>query len=472
MLFILISLIFIQSITRVFNSFIDFDEGYFLVVAQNLHDQLSYASNSQLFDPLISTGPTVLLPAALLINSTNPLLPRLIILIFSMSIIFLAQTQVFSTFRQKIVYLILILITPLYFFFSSHLLGEIPAFAFILASLVLYQKGKYFTSGLLFGLSILTKNVYLFGIFALIFLYLNSKTKASLKQILKLSLSGATIPILMWELFRLASFSFNFNSYFNSLFNFGGYVSQMTGTPYLSTIVNRISMFEYVFFINGYLLLLIVTFVFTLTIYHLTKKSPLVAALAFFGLIYLLYFIFIGMLAYYRHFMLVVLSFTIIFPVFLDYYLKKVKREGILLAIIFLGVIFTNIYSNLVSGNFKNFHNLRLTQQGFIFFNDSFLPVMKPDPLLTAQFKTAEFIRQNIPEDKTLTGIGWWNAPEIAYLSGRKIEQDPFKLTDPYLVTDIYAEIFGYSTLKPILDLPNKKIFETEGKYAIYKLTY
>src|SRR5256885_11317293 len=82
-LFILLSLLFVEILTRVFNSFLDFDEGYNLQVSQNLHNHFLYETHLQLFDPRITTGPPILIPAAFLINTLQPLLPRLVMLLYA-----------------------------------------------------------------------------------------------------------------------------------------------------------------------------------------------------------------------------------------------------------------------------------------------------------------------------------------------------------------------------------------------------
>lgn len=500
---LLVSLIFIEIITRVFNSFIDFDEGYFLVVARHIHANLQFASNTKLFDPLISTGPTVLFPAALLMNFDNPLFPRLIMVIYSLALIFLALKYIFNSFKQRLIFLTVLFLSPLYFFFSSHILGELPAFVFYLGSLIFYQKKRYFYSGLFLALAILTKNVYFFGIFGHLFFYLaeevkrngsflairhktRGKDKFKLPLIFKNKLLfkllrgsftkikyfiiGIIVPIFTWELFHLTSFSFNFFSYLNSVFEFHNYAYDFAGKPNPADIASRINMFEYVFLINGYLFLLIVLFILCLVIYKYYLKNLLVSALAFFGLVYLIYFLFIDRGAIYRHFMLVTLTLSTVTPFFLEVFLKMLSRNKLWLLVLFVTVIFINIYTSWVTGSYNLFKNLRLTQQGLIFYNEGYLPKMKPDPLLVSQLKTAEFIKQNIPSDKTLTGTGWWSAHEISYLSGRKIEADPFAFNDSYFITDIYAEIFGSRELEKMRSYLDQKIFETEGKYAVYKM--
>lgn len=463
---LLLSLIFIAIVIRIFNSFIDFDEGYFLVVAQHFHDQLSYSSNTMLFDPLISTGPTVILPAALLVSFNNPLLPRLVMLIYSFSLIIMVLKFSNYSFRQKIIYLILLFFTPLYFFFSSHILGEIPAFAFFFTSLVFLTKKKFLPAGFFLGLALLTKSNYLLAI-PIVMIYLLIR-HSSVKTILGTFLS-ILLPILIWQLVHLASFSFQIQSYIDSLFNFFQYFINYTGMSPLSIISNRINMFEYVFTLNGYIVIFLILFIFSWTLIQKSLNNRLISLVSFFGLIYFIYYLFVNNTASYRHFLPVVLSLTIVIPSFMEHFLKKLTKDYLFFLGILISVIAINIYTNRLNDYYLQFKKLRLTQQGFIFYDSSIFLPFSPDILLQAQLKTADYIRHRIPGNRILSGIGWWSAPEISYLSHRKINSDPSLSKNAYFVTDLYAEIFGTYQMKTLLQFPHRQVFSTDMFYNVYQ---
>jgi len=137
--------IYSQIVSRIFFTPIDFDEGYNLQVSYNLsRDFLNYATFDKLFDTNITTGPALLIPTSLIIDVSHPLLPRVVMLIFAILFIYICQVYMYTNQRQRIIFLFLIMLTPLFYFFSSHILGELPGFVFFLISLLVLVRKKYF----------------------------------------------------------------------------------------------------------------------------------------------------------------------------------------------------------------------------------------------------------------------------------------------------------------------------------------
>ena len=170
----------------------------------------------------------------------------------------------------------------------------------------------------------------------------------------------------------------------------------------------------------------------------------------------------------YRHLLPTVLSLSIVTPVFFTHFIKKWNKNYLFILSLIGFVLVINIYTNVVSGNLTKFTFLRLTQQGLVFYNERLIPPISPDPLLIAQENLAIYIRHNITKQQ-VTGIGWWNAPEVAYLADKKIERNPYKHTSAYFVTDTYGLILDTAQTKRMLAIPNKKVFDATEGYALYK---
>jgi len=186
-----------------------------------------------------------------------------------------------------------------------------------------------------------------------------------------------------------------------------------------------------------------------------------------FALVYFLFFMFADYTIIYRHLMPTVLSLSLVIPVFLAHIIKKWNKDYLFIFSVMGIVLLINIYTNIVTGNTKQFAFLRLAQQGLIFYNESILPPLGSDPMLLAQESLSNYIRHHT--EIQLTGIGWWNAPEIAYLTDRKIERDPYIHKQVYFVTDPFVLILNTPQAKRLLAIPNKKVFDSSEGYALYK---
>jgi hypothetical protein len=200
----------------------------------------------------------------------------------------------------------------------------------------------------------------------------------------------------------------------------------------------------------------------------LRKKNPIVISLAFYCIIYLLYYLFEGSSFWYRHFFPAVLAFIIIAPVFIDTVItEKNKIYTAALAIITI----------LLAGNaiFYMSHvpkidlSKKVIEQNLIFFHEKSLPFTAPDPLLRSQLQTADYVKNDIPINSSIAGISWWNAPEIAYLARRNIGRDPFITRVSYVITDYYGNLLGTNDYEYLALIKNKtELFHYDG-YTIYK---
>lgn len=158
-----------------------FDEGINLQVPKNLLLYGKYATRSsdgfETFDLIITTGPTVLVPIYLLFRMLGPglLQARLVMGVYLVATIlafYLVTEHVFGR-RTALAASFLWVALPVENPFPSgrQVLGEVPAFFFFLLGALLWlqsvdvaSKKRLLLAGLLFGLAMVTKSVYVLSV--------------------------------------------------------------------------------------------------------------------------------------------------------------------------------------------------------------------------------------------------------------------------------------------------------------------
>lgn len=457
---------FWEVIVRILTAPIDYDEGFNLQVSRNIKELYSYSTYEMDFDPRITTGPTVLIPASLLINKHFPLLPRLTIFIFSFFLIYFSIKKFLLSFYQIIFYIVLLFFTPLIFFFTSHILGEIPAFFFYILSIHFLSIRKYSICGLCIGLCILTKSIFILGLIPIIVFILLKHRGSLLVQRTSLILISFGGVFLSWEIYKIVCVNYDFMKYTNILIASNNYYG-LKGTPQSILFPHRLNMIEYVFSVNPYIFLLIAIYS---SIYLLVKRkvSEKIKILSLFYLVYSAYFLFLGTSNWYRHFFPAVLSLAMILPVFLELFIKNITKEKVIFLFTFLILIGLNLYHQ----SFKNTHEVSMQkkiEQNLIFQEDYFYLLPRKSNLLIAQLETANYINAHISSKESISGIGWWNAPEISYLTNRSIERDPFSEKNIFLISHIFGQFLDKESDTIINHMPStQKVFETMG-YKIYQ---
>jgi hypothetical protein len=475
--FLIVSLllfIYLQIASRILFTSVDFDEGYNLQVSYLLHtNPLNYASFYSIFDSNITTGPTVLIPAAFFINDQSSLLPRIVMFLYAVIFLFLALKYVFTSKLQRIIFLILVILTPLFYFFSSHILGELPGFAFLLLSLITLSKKHYLTAGLFLACSIITKQVYLFGVLPVFLLFLLTHT-FSRKQLCYLSLhsaqtvSGFLIMFFLWFVYILTAVHFSYSS-FVKIIQDNIQAMRALSQPQLALIDQRLDMLRYVFGINGILAVIVMGVVCWYIFKNLGKhRNRIAISLAFYCLIYLLYFLFRGSTFWYRQFYPAVLAFIIIVPVFIDTIIaNKNKIQLAALAIVIVSLTGNAVYYSIHIPRADI--SKKMLEQNLNFFREKPLSFTAPDQILKSQLQTADYIKNAIPGHKLVAGISWWNAAEIAYLARTNIGRDPFLPKVEYVITDYYGNFLGTSDYAYLALIKNKtEIYHSPG-FTIYR---
>lgn len=401
--FLLFLLILLQITTRIINTHIDYDEGYNLQVSLNLNQIKKYATYDGLLDPYITTGPTVLIPCLFFINNFNPLLPRTIMLFYTFLLIFICYKKLMKTNAQKLLYLIFLNFTPLFYFFSSHVLGEIPGFTLFIISLLLLRKNKYYLSGMFFMLSIFTKSLYMLGIVSILFIlftdYINIKKVIQIRRNIENFIFGAFFIFSLYHFYALSNLQFNFIKYFSVLLN-SYMVFQIKSGIALNLIPARLEMITYAFGINAYLFLFTTILITIIIILKRQLHNTLICAFAIYYFINLIYFIIFSPTNWYRHFFPSVLSLSILTPYFLGYFIFHTTKKSIFLFGIFFIILISSLYLSYISPKSQIIKKRQRIQQNLIFDNKGFFPILKQDPILKNQLDIAEYITKNISKKR------------------------------------------------------------------------
>ncbi len=166
---------------------LDVDEAYNLQVSWHLWYERSYATAHGWFDPYISTGPTVLIPAALFIP-LHPLAARLVTIAYLVALTYVVQRWYTGSYVRTLLWFGSLWVLPHGQLYLTHVLGEIPGLFFVLAGFVAISKTRYGLGGVLLGLAVVTKQIYVLALVPLLF---ERKLRALLI---------ALIPASAWQL--------------------------------------------------------------------------------------------------------------------------------------------------------------------------------------------------------------------------------------------------------------------------------
>lgn len=449
----LLFLIIVNVINRIFSSPFDFDEGANLILSKLIYLTGKYQTYESVFDYIITTGPTVYFPAAATFIFGNVFLPRTVILIYSLLLIYIVTTQFLQKNISKILFLILICFTPYYYYFSAHVLGEIPAIFFSLTGLYFLHHKKYFLSGTFLALSIITKNIFLLSLAPVLYLLYIQKRDLSFKKILSLIAPFILIGTT-WEVYKLLTFQFSIEKYGENLLMFIKH-NRSLSQSHPEYLPERLSMLSGTFGINGVVFLF---YMVSLSVYSFIKtNSHLIKSIALLTLVYLGYYFLLGPTYWYRHFFPSVIFFVIVLTDLISTIRLSRLSTFLIIFTLCLGLIFSPSTSNYIYQ--QNLLPL-FDQTGDRFFRHS--------DVLNQQLETANYISSNLQDEK-ISGVVWYNAPEISYLSGKQIFRSPedkdvsYLISHPFgrlLVPTVDARITEYPFKQTVLDTPLYKIYK------------
>jgi len=136
---------------------------------------------------------------------------KILALFFSIGYIYFSYLIAKELFSEKVAIIssIMIMFSPIFFFFSSFAMTGIIATFFILVGFYLLIKKKYFLSGLFFSLGFMTRFLVLFAVVSVIIIFL---FKPKIRNIVKFSLGFFVffIPYLILNYFLYGNFVYPF----------------------------------------------------------------------------------------------------------------------------------------------------------------------------------------------------------------------------------------------------------------------
>lgn len=466
LLLFLIGITLLQIGTRIFNNQFHYDEAYNIQIPLHLKSSFQYATFDSVFDMNITTGPTVLIPAAFFYHSSHPTLPRVVTAIYSLIFLIYILKNFFTNRIEKIFYLILINITPLFFLFSTVILGEIPGFVLLFFCYIALSRSKYLVAGLLLALSIITKNIYILGVFPLIIQLILAfyNTKTIPFKYYKRFFIGFIAVFIIWGLYTFYQFNFNLSLYSQYLSDAVSF-TRSRGHYQLGAIEKRFSMIAYTLNIGGaffiFMMLFIAGFV------GIKNKQFSVRSLSIFTIVYLLYYVLFGATNWYRHFFPSILSFLLIIPYFIRSFFETFNFERKLIATVFVILLMISVVNFKYRDKNAIFTKL-LIEQDLLFLDQTNEPYFRQKKILSDQYQMAAFIKNNISPTEKISGFVWLNSPEIAYLTNRRIYRDPEEDDVQYVISSIYDRILDPKAKIIMENLLLDKIYSNDT-YVLYK---
>jgi hypothetical protein len=88
--------------------------------------------------------------------------------------------------------------------------------------------------------------------------------------------------------------------------------------------------------------------------------------------------------------------------------------------------------------------------------------------ILNQQLETANFVSSQVI-NKKISGVVWYNAPEISYLSQKQIYRSPEEQDVSYLISHPYGRLLVPSVDARITEYPSKQLELSTPLYKIYK---
>lgn len=200
----------------------EFDESYNLQVVENLRHGFGYSSNGAFrgvgpyeFDPYVSTGPAVLVPIWILSELIRSTFVAARIVMFLYLALLIVGLRKFLPAGQRGWFqfgLVLMALTPVVAATNPlFVLGEIPAMALAVMSVVAISRNRDMSAGLLAGGVILCKLNFVFAAGTLVLIALTviafesgAGRREVIRRLLRLILGAALLPAV-FEVYRLVS---------------------------------------------------------------------------------------------------------------------------------------------------------------------------------------------------------------------------------------------------------------------------
>ncbi len=444
------------------------DDGFHAHVAKNLADGIGYASTLPLsqshfsitpFDPLMGTGPTIILPTALVIKIVGntywaPGLAEVLMwgsLLFCIGI--LLNKMVRNRLGVTIATVIFLYITFTFMAYQYEmwyaLYGEIPAVMLIILAILIYfrkqSRTHLFICGILFSLayeskliSLLPFGIFLFFITLYQFIDHKKNVKDSIKPIthtLFFIALGFGVPVFLYESWKLIvlhprGYLHWWKSYLLYVLDFGGNVDQPLGARILERILFAEQRFG--IFLPAMILVLAIIG------YLLRKQKNLFPIFLIFGSTITVYFIYWVLFSLgWARYLLIPLTMMILVLIFPFLASEVKKSQKIAFSLILIGLSIYNVKTIKIN------HQI------------SSVELFKPSAEVIAQQKVADILSAEL--DRRPFYTQWWGfAVDVEYIMDTHLNfstiWDPeLDFTKPIIVvvnnTMLYEPIEGLSDL-------------------------
>lgn len=361
------------------------DDAYHAIISKNLAFGLGYTStvldgrvsySPTNFDSNVGVGPSIILPAAILIKLVGNTYwaPGLTIVIIWSVLLVIIGCLLKKYFNDRLNFTLAVII---FFFFSFTffayhfeqwyaLFGEIPAALYVILAILVYfdqeRNSNLLLTGLLFSLATQAKQIVFLAFISFLFITYTYKLiseKLSLKQFFSsliqssfLILLGFFIPIFIFELWKLISLGIEgYENYWLNYLLFFGDKGIGAISISLSDVIYRIRLLVTRFGIQ--LPLMFVLLLSILTVIRKDKKLvPIYLSFVFMILVLTIYWLFISV-GWARYFVvcLVFIIFCLLFPFFST---KSSKRFINVYLLVLLCVSIINIASINITYPFSN----------------------------------------------------------------------------------------------------------------------
>lgn len=260
--FIILITILVISLIRLQGLSYDYDEFFNLQIPKNFaingHYATYYDLEYHLFDPMITTGPSVLLPIAMIFKmSGNYLIARYIMLGFFIMVCIFIYIVSKNFFGEKLAILSIFSLLFIPLSNSVKVLGEIPSTLYFLIGiyfLIIIEKKidnklfYYILSGFFLALSVLSKLVFIIVLFPIFLFLMLHKEKWKTKIIFPISFIST---LFAWEICQIKVLGINDYVDLKIQIYRVSFIQGAGVIPIQSKIIDKIHLLRDVFGING-----------------------------------------------------------------------------------------------------------------------------------------------------------------------------------------------------------------------------
>lgn len=468
--------LFIFTISMAKKLPLNFDEAFNLQVPINLlrYGQYNTVYGSRSFDGFstITTGPTVLFPIFLIckIIGLGVLRGRLVnVAYFMLTFVFLYMLLKKVANRYiSFIFIIMLLSIPTIFGFGITVLGEIPLLFFIISAIYFWKENDLnILSLILFGLGVVTKVYFILFIIPLcIMIFIeelnNNKFIYTVQRII-VSINVFIFPIIIWEITKFFIIGRQrYPTYLKEMSEVIFLNSQTSNIVDTSNLFHRLSLFFSSIFPNVPILFSCFVFIVINVIIiqkilrrMITSKILLIYLLSS---TYFLWWLFVTSNANWRHILpFAILIIFLAIEALYDQITKSklhinTKRILILLSLILIIILI------IIPGITKRINEAQ------------------SNSLLIEQRDFADIVRSYSADGYIIGVYGWWQAPEISFLSGGlkfiNIIDNP-QIVDQEKTVIIFTkihEILSTDNAESLKMLVSDPIYiSEEGNYILYK---